>query len=483
MFGRPAALEAWRVLPALWLALHGAGCCLLSSGGTLPTGMSGDGTPAPGPLRAGAAAVEIALPNGPSLAGFGSTPRRIGGAEMLLTGGPVFGACLDPDPGTAAVFFTPALGTLDPLRARALVLDTGTRTLAIVTLDAIGMSRRLRADVAQAAGALGIAPPFLLMAATHTHSGPGGASDEIAYQILASDCFAPTVYAALRAAAVQALTLAHAALQPAELGVGAATLTGLARNRTGAPELDETLTLLKLVTPAGVPIAALFHFAVHGTWFGASNLHLSADLAGAMEQAVEASVPVPVAIYLNGAEGDVSPNKAAFATLAAAGAAVGTAVQGLWPTVPTASSADLRAVLAEVAMPPPAYNPAGCLPLAQSTLTLCDLLPGGDPLTVALPASWVPETLPVQAVRINETVLVALPGEPVTALGLELKQYATGLALTHGVVVGLANDHGGYFTTPAQYDQGEYEGQATIYGRDTGVFIVDQARQVMDQVQ
>src|SRR5262249_22048345 len=62
----------------------------------------------------------------------------------------------------------PANGTHDPLFAKALVLASGDSRLAIVTLDLGSMvSDNLRHDVADK---LGI--PVLLLAASHTHSGP-----------------------------------------------------------------------------------------------------------------------------------------------------------------------------------------------------------------------------------------------------------------------------------------------------------------------
>src|SRR5579871_3694200 len=62
----------------------------------------------------------------------------------------------------------PANGTHDPLFAKALVLATGEARVAIVTLDLGSMaSEHLKEEVS---GKLGI--PVLLLAASHTHSGP-----------------------------------------------------------------------------------------------------------------------------------------------------------------------------------------------------------------------------------------------------------------------------------------------------------------------
>jgi hypothetical protein len=106
------------VLAAAWLAGTGA----------YASGME---------LQAGLARVEITPSSPTTLAGYGS--RKC----------------------TAA-------GTHGPLFAKVLVLATGQTRLAIVTVDLLSYnSQSLRADVADK---LGI--PVLLLAASHSHSGP-----------------------------------------------------------------------------------------------------------------------------------------------------------------------------------------------------------------------------------------------------------------------------------------------------------------------
>jgi neutral ceramidase len=422
------------------------------------------------------------------LAGFGSPPRRALDGSILLTGGPLSPlGCFDPDPSTAAVFFAPNTATIDTLTARALVLDNGARRLAIVKVDAIGMSRTLRDAVAAAAGPLGIPDAHVAVVATHTHSGPGGVSDQPAWEIVASDCYSQAVFDAVKSAAVLALSQAHAALTPAKIGIGSVQIPGVTRNRrpdfyplNSAP-LDTELGLIKVETITGTPIAALINFAIHGTWYDGNNMKVSADVMGAMEDEIEQALPAgAVAIFTNGAEGDVAPQKSAtLDTAEKVGAVVAAKVSALWTSTPTAPTADLRAVFTDVTMPPAQYN--GCLPLAESDTTVCELTGGGVLPTVPLP-KWLPAALPFQALRINDTVLVAVPGEPVTELGTTIKQHAIAAGLARGYVVALANDHGGYFTTPAQYSARTYEGSATLYGPSTGATVVGAAGTVIDKV-
>ena len=473
----------WRV--GLVTILLVGGCCLFKkTGGSSPGPKVG---PAVGPLSAGAAAVTITPSAGTPLAGFGGSPRRdINPVTIPLTLLAIGGACIDPDPTTAATLFNPATGTHDAIMARALVLANGLRKIAIVKLDTIGSSRKLRDDLVKIATPLGIPGADFVLLATHTHSGPGAVSEHRLWQLAAADCFADPVYQAVLAAASSALQQANAALKPAVLGIGTSTETLASKNRRDRPTIFDTeLGVVKITTPppANAPIAALFNFAVHGTSLGQSNMQFSADCMGEMERVVETGLPGAIAIFTNGAEGDVAPMHNGLTGIQQEGSIVGGDVVTLWPTVATKSAIDLRGAFTDVTMPPPSYNTgAGCMPVLGTSKTLCDFVPG-LPLGLPLDPSWVSATLPFQAIRIDDTVFVAIPGEPITEIGWDLKARATAKGFTRGFVLGLANDHGGYFTTHAEYVRGEYEGKSTLYGPTTGQVVVDSADQVMSQVQ
>src|SRR5438046_1364131 len=92
-----------------------------------------------------------------------SLPLRAGVARVEITP-----SALMPMYGYRNRKCGPANGTHDPLFAKAVVLASGDSRLAIVTLDLGSItSENLRRDVAEK---LGI--PVLLLAASHTHSGP-----------------------------------------------------------------------------------------------------------------------------------------------------------------------------------------------------------------------------------------------------------------------------------------------------------------------
>ena len=241
--------------------------------------------------------------------------------------------------------------------------------------------------------------------------------------------------------------------------------------------LDDELVVVKIVDVNGDPIAALFNFAVHGTSLSSSNMQLSADCMGAMEARVEAKIPGATAIFTNGAEGDVAPKHTRRPAWTLEGQIVGAAVSGLWPSIGTKPTAMLGGAFLDVVMPAPRYNPFGCIKLFGSTKTLCSAL--GLQLVFPFSPNWVSATLPFQAIRIDDAVFVAIPGEPVTDIGRQIKQKAKARGFTRPIVLGLANDHGGYFSTVEQYELPTYEGTVNIYGKGSGQLVVDKADAVM----
>jgi hypothetical protein len=232
------------------------------------------------PLRAGVAHVEITPPTFMPMYGYAN--RKCG----------------------------PANGTHDPLFAKALVLAAGDSRLAIVTLD-LGsiVSDNLRRDVADK---LGI--PVLLLAASHTHSGPAFLERGADQAYVAA--MEQKVFGAVRDAA--------ASMFPARLGVGRGSLQvgynrllrredGRARALFDNPErvpygpVDPDFTLLSVEDAQGVPRAILVHYACHAVVLGPTNCKYSADWPGAMMAKVESEMNGVQCMFVQGGAGDINP--------------------------------------------------------------------------------------------------------------------------------------------------------------------------------
>ena len=414
---------------------------------------------------------------GSPLAGFGSTPRRVFDLKTIpLHLEAAAGECVNRDPHNASMLFQPAQGTLDPIMARARVVSNGTHKLAILKLDAIGFTRELHDDLSQLAQSLGIPNETFIACATHTHSGPGSLSRKKIWQILASDCFNQQAYDAVFAAAAQALREADAALRPAVLGIGTTEEVDASQNRRGRPGVfDPEMGIVKITDAvSGATIAAVMNFAIHGTVHGADNMSFSADVMGVAEREIERQLG-GVALFTNGAEGDVSPKHGL-----ASGTQLAQDLVTAWPSIATKSWVEIGGAFDDLQLPRPEYN-VGCPEVPFANESACKLIPGFS-LQVPLDKQWLPERAPFQAVRLDRTVFAAVPGEPITEIGWEIKRRGLAKGFEHAFVVGLSGDHLGYITTRDEYHRGLYEGTATLYGPGTGEFAIDAADAVMERV-
>ncbi len=247
---------------------------------------------------------------------------------MTLSAG-VASAIITPPVGTPMEGYSArqgvSQGVHDDLHARALVLDDGATTVALVSCDLLGVDRRLVAQArALAAETTGIEPSNILIAATHTHAGPVG---------LRLDVNEALVQLTARHIA-GAIAMAHRARRPAVLKVGRTQVDSVAQNRR-APDwpVDTSLTVLLLDDPDPLrpPIAAAVNFACHATVLYHTNLLLSADYPGAAVRTIERVFPGLGALFFNGACGNVNPVWIAqeFAETERVGAIVGAAAARL----------------------------------------------------------------------------------------------------------------------------------------------------------
>jgi hypothetical protein len=209
----------------------------------------------------------------------------------------------------------PATGTLDPLYARVLLLQAKNTCLAIVTVD-LGRPfgpaslKWLRKETHNAVS-------YLVVTASHTHSGPT-ISDEYPHGT-------PAWEAAALSKIAKAIAEASSRLVEARIGVGYGfTLIGhnrlrvnadgsvswFERNLTQIPTapVDGTVSVLRVDSAAGEPLAILVNYACHPVVFGSENLQYSADYPAAMAKTVEQAFDnKPVCFFLQGAPGDINP--------------------------------------------------------------------------------------------------------------------------------------------------------------------------------
>ncbi len=232
-------------------------------------------------LRAGAAAVELAPPTGIDMAGYGA---RVGLSK----------------------------GTLDLLHAKILVLEGDRASVALVTLDLVGVLPVVQLDQIRALVKSATGIEDVIFNASHTHSGPLLADDPPAWQArFATDIAAgiERAWAARRPARIGISTgsvrIGHNRLYDMEDGGGKM----LWRNETRLPTapVDPTVMVLRVDGEDGKPVAVLVNYACHAVILGPDNLQYSADWPGEMARTVESTYPGAVCLFVQGGAGNINP--------------------------------------------------------------------------------------------------------------------------------------------------------------------------------
>lgn len=208
----------------------------------------------------------------------------------------------------------------DPINTRALVLEAGDQSLAIVVCDLICLTEAETKPAKQRAAELtGIPADNMMMTATHTHYGPStvgifNSPKEEEYCELVSQKMA------------DAVRLAQNRLKPAVMGRACGSVPEEVFNRRWLmkdgtvmmnpgylnPErvkamgpTDPQVGLLALRTAEGEPIAALANYALHYVG-GPYHDEISADYFGYFARAMERMLGGGVAIMANGTCGNIN---------------------------------------------------------------------------------------------------------------------------------------------------------------------------------
>jgi hypothetical protein len=220
---------------------------------------------------------------------------RAGAAEVVTT--PPVGTPLDGYGGRVGG----AIGVHDDLHARALVVDDGATQAAIVSVDLVGIDRRLVAMIRERVNAATRIPgEHIMVAATHTHAGPAGLRRDLDAPL--TEWMARTVAGAIEAA--------HRDLRPAVIKAGGGSVDSVSQNRRDpAGPFDDALRVLLFdaLDPRDGPIASVVNFACHPTVLYGTNMLISADYPGHALRTVQSVLGGAPSLFLNGACGDVNP--------------------------------------------------------------------------------------------------------------------------------------------------------------------------------
>jgi len=429
--------------------------------------------PGSGPVTSGSA-VASAL-----RAGVGSVPLNLAPATPLAGYGALTRRLIPPDlnPANGHTFFKPATGALDPLHAKALLLTNDSTMVAFLTVDAVGILGELVDRIHSKAVSLGSTLPRgqLVVSASHTHSGPGSLTDLHFWEHAGSDLLHAPLRDAFVARCAEALLMAEINLQPAKLGMASSSLPNVTTNRRAgvSPNItpgmvDEELGVIRVDKAGGGALAVLWNFAVHGTAHDATNLRFSADVMGAASKLVETTLGVP-ALFANGAEGDAEPvGSGGTAAIAVLAPVMALKVIDIHNGISPQATVVLKSASEVVPFGKATLDLSlGRLAAGATDLDIPTFIDLNSSLPIKMGPDWFENNYRFQAIRINDSLIVPVPGEPIFFVGQAMKAESLALGFSRVFIFGVSNGHMAYITTEAEYNVGGYEGIATFFGPKT----------------
>ena len=395
----------------------------------------------------------------------------------------------------------PAEHVHDELHARCLVLDDGSTRIALVVADSVGIPREVFDEAKRMVREhTGLPEDRMLMAACHTHS----ATSSRPASVLVPDKDFSDYSRFLAHRIADGVRRAINNLQPARIGWGTVDVPEHVNNRrwlmkpgphlanpfggtdrarmnprSGSPELiepagpiDPQVCFLSVQSAEGRPIALLANYSLHYVG-GTGRGHISGDyfamFADRIQQLLGADRLDPpfVGILSNGTSGDVNN------------------INFRQPRGRREPYEQMRFVAHDVAQKvfeackKVQYRDSVPLGMAQRELSLAvrkptpeqlararELVAGAKPIAGRpheeiyarriLQQQEAPAAISVilQAVRIGEVGIAAIPFEVLVEIGLELKENSP---LKPTFTIELANGTYGYLPTPRQHALGGYE--------------------------
>ena len=343
---------------------------------------------------------------------------------------------------------------------------------------------------------------------------------------------------------VGALVAANQNLQPAHIyggrGEGTININRRYRAHDGNPPavgrnpdgyIDRHLIVFRIDDAQGSPIAILANFQCHGTVLAYENKHLSPDWIGMTRRVLEDAFPGALALYFQGAAGNQGPIEGFTGDLEVAhrlgktlghqAAAVALQIETVRrePTfegfvestayqakqhwrVKGPRDATLRFASTIVETPRRQYSTKeisdmrGRVERAQKQLAEAES--SGDEWKAFqasarvrrfadLLAKWTapqeegPVEVEVQALRIGELAIVAMPGEPFAEIGAEVRKRSPfAFTMFCGYSSGTG---GGYMPTAEEYAHGGYEVERTPYGPGADRAVIEASVRLLESLQ
>ncbi len=418
----------------------------------------------------------------------------------------------------------------DPLHARCLVLNDGKNSLAFVIVDSCMIPREVF-DTAKliASEKTGIPTSNMMMSATHTHTAPTSAD------VFQSDSNGNYKHFLIEKIA-EAIVTAHKNLRPARIGWGKGSEPDHVFNRRwhldpeitlknpfGREELvrmnpspgdkslikpagpiDPLVHVVSVVSTNGTPIGVLANYSLHyvgGTLGG----HVSADYYGVFARKLASIIGADtggekgfVAMMSNGTSGDINNinfyrprvRKQPYEQIELVGDVVAAEAYKVWRQIEYNDWVPLGALEQEITLATRKPDEAD-IQYAKDVLerhavkkiprlATREEIYAGETMDMTLYPPLV--DLKLQAFRIGDLSVAAIPCETFVEIGLELRLNSP---FKDHFTISLANGYNGYLPTRKHHELGGYEtwrAKSSYLGVDSAHKVVATLTDLMDKL-
>ncbi|MEO1165454.1 MAG: neutral/alkaline non-lysosomal ceramidase N-terminal domain-containing protein [Chloroflexota bacterium] len=313
----------------------------------------------------------------------------------------------------------------------------------------------------------------VLLTTTHTHSAPG-AHDDSAWK---------TPFVAMVGDTIIEASLR---LQPAKMGVGAGFLYGYSINRRWLDRpIDPSVSVIRVDTINGNPLAIIGNYACHSVVLGYDNLKISGDWSGYASRLLEAELGADcIVMVTQGGAGDINPLTETVRQRLQAGHPVtsigelttyyyddgtqddawniedragGTFVE--CETIARAYNATLKRVWRTISL-------IDAPTLSTASLSVSAMLADDEPPAQALPTvlqRFLPDmsqetmALDIRVIQLGDTIIMTQPGEVFSETAVNLRKMCQQMGYKHAISISYANGSYGYLPPENAFAEGGYE--------------------------
>lgn len=417
-----------------------------------------------GPL-AGVGAAEITPPEGLSIGGYGFGERRKFSLEPLR-------------------LFSPSLGSLDPLRAKALVLSHGDQKIVMISLDVLLLAQDTREAIINDLQKLGFVRQNIFISAVHTHSGLGAYSRKLLWEYASLDYYNITAANNLLHAVHESVTTAMADLQPAKLQKSYFDAPGIQTNRSvpNGP-MNPRARVLYVQSEKGEWLGGVVNFAIHGTAMMEDSLFFSSDVPGSIERTMESALAeknagfhghTPVVLFISSAAGDIDPKIRNYDFVIKAGQLFTDAAMAHFYNR-TDVPMDISVKSQKVTLPYPVFNTNDCATDPKADFSMENAGKLNLPMVDLLPHETV-----ISQISVGNMKWLTWPGELTTLLHESFFTHVPNSMHDDIWFLALTNDYLMYFVRPEDYKKfNSVENCLTVFGPNAGVSILNSHAQLL----